>query len=194
MGQRADVGAFAAPHADADAGKVVLQQFKFVDVDRRLAHRDLLAGAGQLVGARAVDLLGRVDGRLLKPLARERREGCEDLFARDMFGGEGAVDGVFEVVAGGRGAQHHVGDVLLLLGLQRIDHLGGAADADQQDAGGERIERAGVADLDFPVAEAAQREFDFADHIGRGPAQGLVQYGDITLFEVETPQVDRFFH
>jgi hypothetical protein len=51
-----------------------------------------------------------------------------------------------------------------------------------------------VADLDFPVAEAAQRELDFADHIGRGPAQGLVQYGDITLFEVETPQVDRFFH
>ena len=111
-----------------------------------------------------------------------------------MFGGEGPVDGVFEVVAWGRGAQHHVGDVLLLLGLQRIDHLGGAADADQQDAGGERIERAGVAHLDFPVAEAAQREFDFADHIGRGPAQGLVQYGDITLFEVETPQVDRFFH
>ena len=72
-----------------------------------------------------------------------------------MFGGEGAVDGVFEVVAGGRGAQHHVGDVLLLLGLQRIDHLGGAADADQQDAGGERIERAAV--TDFPrVQDAAQ--------------------------------------
>ena len=40
------------------------------------------------------------------------------------------------------GTQHDVGHVLLLLGLQGVDHLGGAADADQKDARGQRVERA----------------------------------------------------
>jgi hypothetical protein len=56
------------------------------------------------------------------------------------------------------------------------------------------IERSGVSDLDFAVAQPAEREFDFAHHVGRGPAQGLVQYGDVSVFEIDAAEVQRFFH
>ena len=101
---------------------------------------------------------------------------------------------MFEVVAGGRGTQHDVGHVLLLLGLQGVDHLGGAADADQKDARGQRVERARVADLDLAVAEFAERELDLAYDVGGRPVQGLVDDGDVALFEVEAPQVECLLH
>lgn len=88
----------------------------------------------------------------MQSFAGERAEHLLDRFARDMFEGIGLVDGVFEVEAGGRGSQHQVGDVLFLLGLQSVRHFGRLADADQQDARCERVERPGVADLDFRVA------------------------------------------
>ena len=109
--------------------------------------------------------------------------------ARDVLRGVGAVDGVFEVEAGRGGAQADVGFVLLLFGLERIDHLGGAADADHEDARGQRVEGAGVPHLDSAVAQAVEREFDLADHVGRGPFQRFVDDGDVALFEVESPQV-----
>ena len=192
VGQRPDVGALAATDADAHPRKVVFHDLHLVDVDQRLAYGDLLAGAGQFVGARPVDLLGRVDGRGLQPFAGERGERLFDRFARDVFVGIGPVDLVFEVVARGRGAQHHVGYVLLLLGLQGVHQLRGAADADHEDARRQRVERPGVSDLDLAVAELAQGEFDFADHVGRGPAEGLVQNGDVALFEIDAAQVQRF--
>ena len=194
MGQRTDVGALAASYADADARQVVLFELHFVDVDERLAHFDLLARSSQFVGPHAVDLFGRIDRRRLEAFARECGEGFEYLPARDVLRGEGRVDGMFEVVAGGRGAQHDVGHVLLLLGLQGVDHLGGAADADQQDARGQRVERARVADLDLAVAEPAERGLDLAYDVGGRPAQGLVDDGDVALLEVEAPQVECLLH
>ena len=104
------------------------------------------------------------------------------------------VDLVFQIVARGRGAQHHVGHILLLLGLQGVDEFGGAADADQQDARGQRVERPGVSDLDFAVTQPAEREFDFAHHVGRGPAQGLVHDGDVSVLEIDAAEVQCFFH
>ena len=141
-----------------------------------------------------VDLLGRVDGRGLEPLAGERGEGFGDRFPRDVLPRVGPVYLVFQIVARGRGAQHHVGHILLLLGLQGVDEFGGAADADQQDARGQRVERPGVSDLDFAVTQPAEREFDFAHHVGRGPAQGLVHDGDVSVLEIDAAEVQCFFH
>ena len=194
VGQRADVGSLAATHADTHPRQVVFHDLHFVNVDQRLAYGDLLAGAGQFVGPCAVDLLGRVDGRGLEPLAGERGEGFGDRFPRDVLPRVGPVYLVFQIVARGRGAQHHVGHILLLLGLQGVDEFGGAADADQQDARGQRVERPGVSDLDFAVTQPAEREFDFAHHVGRGPAQGLVHDGDVSVLEIDAAEVQCFFH
>ena len=85
MGQRADVSPFTATDADAHAGQGILQYFHFVDGDHRLADGDLFPGAGQLVGACAVDLLGGVDGWGLQPLPGERLKGLGEGFPRDVL-------------------------------------------------------------------------------------------------------------
>ena len=122
----------------------------------------------------------------MQPFAGERAEYLLDRFARDMFEGIGPVDGVVEVEAGGRSAQHQGGDVLFLLGLQGVRHFGRLADADQQDARCERIECSGMADLDFRVTGPAPGELDFADYVRGGPLQRFVDDGDVALFEVDS--------
>ena len=106
---------------------------------------------------------------------------------------------MFEVVAGCRGSEPDVGYILLLLGLQCVRHFGGLADADDEDARRQRIERAGVADLDFRVSQIAEREFDLAHHVRGGPSERFVDHGDVALFEIDAPQIEfggahRLFH
>ena len=102
-----------------------------------------------------------------------------------MLGGVALVDGVLEVIARSRCAQLDVGDVLLLLGLQVVDHLGGLTYADNQHARSQRVECAGVANLYLLVAQTMlQGVLYLAYHIGRGPLQGFVDDGDVALLEV----------
>ena len=145
---------------------------------------------GQFVGAHPVDFLGREERRGLQALALQRAERFEHPLARNVLVGVGPVHGVFQVVARRCGAQHHVGHIFLFFGLQRLHHLGRAADADQQNTRSQRVEGPGVAHLDALVTSLLQGELDFADHVGRGPFQRLVQHGDVALLEVEAPEVE----
>ena len=43
-----------------------------------------------------------------------------------------------------------------------------------------------MADLDLAVAEPAERGLDLAYDVGGRPAQGLVDDGDVALFEVDS--------
>ena len=54
--------------------------------------------------------------------------------------------------------------------------------------------RNGLYDLDLAVAEFAERELDLAYDVGGRPVQGLVDDGDVALFEVEAPQVECLLH
>ena len=128
--------------------------------------------------------LGRIERRRLQTLPRQAVERFEHPLAGDVPGRIGFVDRVFEVVARGSGPQHQVGHVLFLLGLERIDHFGRLADADEQHARGQRVERPGMPDLDAAVAQPVQGELDLAHHVGRGPAQGFVDRGDVARFKV----------
>ncbi len=73
------------------------------------------------------------------------------------------------VVAGGGRPQTDLGFVPLLLRLDHINLLGGFAGAADQQAGGQRVQRAGMPNLDgFELA------FQLGHHIDAGPGQRLV--------------------
>ena len=192
--ERADVGSLAAPHADLQPGEFAFEDLHLVDMDKRLPDGNLLSGPGEFIGASAVDLLGGVYGRGLEPLSGKFRQGFFDGIAGDVLPGIGLVDFVFEVVAGGRSPEHDIGNILLLLGLEGVDHLGCASDADEQDARSQGVEGPGVPDLDASVPEFPERELDLAHDIGGGPPQGFVQDGDVPLLEIDAAEFLVFAH
>ena len=87
---------------------------------------------------------------------------------------------MFEVEGGCGSAEAQCGDVLLGVGLQLVDALGGTSCADNHHACSQRVKRARVPHLQFLRTEAfAQEPTHFVDHVERGPAIGLV---DIEYF------------
>ena len=91
----------------------------------------------------------------------------------------------FPVVARRGGPEGHVPIVGLVFCGEFVDPLGHAAGTDHQDPGGEGVEGAGMAHLDFAESAAlADGVTDFVDHIKRGPFEGLVDQQDLTFLEV----------
>ena len=85
----------------------------------------------------------------------------------------------FQVIRRGRGAEADTGDIFLVVALQFLGQLGGRADADQQHAGRQGVQGAGMADLEVLFMEMAEgRELDLADHVGRRPPVRLVDGKD----------------
>ena len=65
------------------------------------------------------------------------------------------------------GAERDAGEIFLALFLERLGQFGGLSDADKQHTCRERVQGAGVADLEVLLVEMpACRPFDLADHIG----------------------------
>ena len=126
--------------------------------------------ARQVVGALAVDLDGRERRRRLQDLAGEARQQRLDGLARraHVAGGDDLALGVVGV--GGRAPAH--GEAVVLGAVDGVGHgLGRLAQRDRQDAGRQRVERAGVAGL-ARIEEPAHG----ADRLRRRHADRLVQH------------------
>ena len=145
-GERADVG--AAPALDDDGRLRVRTGRELLDLEPVDAHRprrplDLLPGPGQLVEATPADLHRRDHRRELLDVADEARERALDLVAGERHGAlvEDLARGVER--AGGD-AEHDPAPVGLALLREVAQQAGGAAEPDEQHAGGVGIEGAGV--------------------------------------------------
>ena len=142
----------AGGHADFKVGHLEREDLHLIYINECLLQLHLLARTCKLVCAHTLDLLGRVDGGSLQTLARKVAEHLLNPFACDVVGGVAAVDGVLHIVTRSCRAEFNVGDILLLLGLQGVDHLRGLAYADDEHSRSKRVECAGVTDLYLLVA------------------------------------------
>ena len=91
-----------------------------------------------------------------------------------MFVGESPVDRVFHIETGRSRSQRQRRQVLFRLRLQRFGLFGRASQTHDQDAGGQRIERAGMSDLDLAMSQPAHYYLNFSDDVRRGPPKGFV--------------------
>ena len=168
-GDRAHIGALAAPRFEHGAVAVGGYEVEGMNGDGPCRQFELLAVARPVVGARAIDL-DRGKGRrplLDRPgeMRQQRRDG----------GRRGAPvrsrnDRAFGVVAVGLRAPGHLEPIGLFAVLHVGDGFRRLAEGDGKDAGGDRVERAGMAGL-LAVEETLQ----LRDGIGRGYPDRLVE-------------------
>ena len=165
VGDRAQVGAAGTVRPHARQRAVQIEQGQLVDLHRhrRQLHRDGLAR--QLVSAAALHFLGGDRRRSLQELAAEA---FERLFER------GRIDLRFSLLAGGlAGAVVSVGRpaeadhtfVDFVAARVKLRQARGAAEHQRQHAGGDRVERAQVADL-LHAGDPPR----FPHYVVRGPA------------------------
>ena len=159
--QAADIGAGAAFHVQAQlrrrvaATQVVQQvgrrlQLEQVHVDLALLDFHHLAAARLGVQRLAAALERRVDRRALADAAGELAQGRVDAVDGEFRHRALAQKLPFGVVGVGGRAQAGDGVVGLARAKQAAGDLGGLAEADRQQAGGERIQAAGMAGLFGP--------------------------------------------
>ncbi len=146
-----------------------VDEAEVVDLDGSRFEHDDFAVAGEIISAFAVDLDGGESGRGLHDFADEAGEKRPDL----AFAGAGVArcrDGAFLVVGGGLGAPADGEGVGFLAVDGERDGLGRFAERDRQDAGRERIERAGVTGL-LGVEEALHA----GERMRAGQAERLIE-------------------
>ncbi len=153
--------------------------------DRRRRPRDGLAPPRQLVEAPAADVLRREGRRHLVEGAHEAGEGRGERRRRRVRGNGRAQRLARQVVGRGGEAEPHGRHVLLLAPGQEAGEARGAADADRQDAGRERVERARVPDPPGP-----ERAAHAVDDVVRGRARRLVHDQD-AVHGAATPRFRR---
>ena len=134
------------------------------------------AFAGHVVGSDALDLASGEYGRHLHDVALEGVQHLAQQGLGDVLGGEGVVDGMLKVVARRGGAELQGGLVGFDAGLQLLYLLGGAARAEQHEAAGEGVERAGMPHFEFAAAHGPRNEpTHFGNKLEGGHAEGLVE-------------------
>src|SRR3546814_17466136 len=139
-----------------------------MDCDAARLQLEVGLGAGEVVGAPAPPLDGRIERRYLLDLAGEFRQHGADLRVlwpvRVLF--DDAPLGI--VGLGGLGPAQ--GEAIALPPVHNVgDRLGGLSEGDRQQAAGQRIESAAVADL-ARLPDTA----DAAHDLRRGEAERLV--------------------
>ncbi len=170
-GDGADVGSPAAIDFEFDVGPLVLHQVECVDIDRAGFEFHFVSAAGEVVGAAAFDFHGAVGRRGLEDLADEILKGRVELGGRGRFCSKDGRFLRFGVVGRGGGAELDRREVLLGLVHEAFAELGGFADEQEEDAGGEGVEGSGVADLGSPGKAA----FDGRDGARGTDAGGFVE-------------------
>ena len=168
-GHAADIGALAAIHLEDGAiGVDDVDQLQPVDKDLPGRQFDRFAGARQPVGALAAHLDRRELRRRLRDLAKEGGQGAVDF----RFGGPpvaGLDERAVPVVGIARLAPANGEAVGFRPVHDERDGLGGLAQGDRQDSGGERVEGAGMAGL-----LRIERTTDDTDRPGRAEPDRLV--------------------
>ena len=143
----ADVKALAALDAKFNQRKRDVVDDVGVDVDEARLALDGLAGAGEFVERDAALLEGRDHRRDLIKVTGVFLEGGLELLAGEVGHGlflECLAVGVLGI---GDDAELHGRGVFLVLGHEQVLDFGCLADDEHEEAGGERIERAAMADL-----------------------------------------------
>src|SRR5258708_38673582 len=129
--------------------RVVREQLELADGDRYRLQFDRLVSARLLVRAHAVDFLRREGWRQLRERAEEFGEDRSNLISRD-HPRSAILDRrrvkTLRVVCRRRDTQADVREVFLLVGHQESREARGVPDQEDEEAGGEWIQRAGVTD------------------------------------------------
>ena len=172
FGEGADVGAFAALHADLGFGELEAEDLDVVDMDVAGLALDIDALAGVLVEGFALVLEGGIHGGQLLLCAEVLLAGYLKLGLAD-FGVAGGDDAAFGITGIGGLAEAEDGDVGFVGIEQVLGEFGGLAEADGEQAGGQRIEHAGVTGF-FGTVEAA----GLLEGAVAGEAGGFVEQED----------------
>lgn len=192
--------------ADGELGVGVAKDFEVVNFDGAGGGFEILAAAGELVGALAVDFDGAEFG---DGLELRTEEGFEGGFDNSERGGDRVVEGcrrfwgrrvVSDVilgigrisergliggdfafgVAGGGGVAEAQGGFVGFVEFEKIGgFFGHVAREEDEQAGGKGVESAGVADFDFAAELVAEKAADARHHAKTGEAGGLVDEEDL---------------
>ena len=85
------------------------------------------------------------------------------------------VDLFLEIIGWGGGTESDSGHILLIVRLKFLCQLGGLADTYQKHAGSQRVQRAGMSDLEVLLAEMTDGSvLDLPDHVCRSPSVWFV--------------------
>ncbi len=101
-------------------------------------------------------------GGFLLDVADEAWQEVLDGMSGGWEGSRGGDFAAFGIQGGGGGSEFDGSQVLFWLGHKLFGEFGGAAEEDDEDAGGEGVEGTGMADLD----SAGQAPLDFGDDGG----------------------------
>lgn len=115
-------------------------------------HLDRFAGTGELIGAFAINLDGREIRDTLRNITEELREDALDISksGRTVSYHSGMrSDFSFWVAGGGGGAEADGGDIFFVELEEGVGVLSLVAGENDEEAGGERVESAGVTNFDF---------------------------------------------
>ena len=147
MGVSADVKPLATDDAKIDFRQADRLDFVRVNMDEPRFALDHFSLAGQLVERDAVLLDRAHHRRHLVKIAVELRERGVDLFAGQLRDRPGFGHHAVGILAAGGFPELEGSRVFLVLAHQQVLDLGAPADRDEKQPGGQRIERAAMADL-----------------------------------------------
>jgi len=164
-----DIESLGAMDPKTDDGEGDFQNFVFIDAHLAGGTFNGFSFPGQLVERNTVLLDGRDHGRNLVEFPGEFGKGGFDGAAFEGGDGPGLKDFAGGVLGIGGFAELEGALVLLVLGHEQILNAGGLADHEHEEAGGDGIERAAVANLALLKAST-----DEVDNIMGGLAGGLV--------------------
>lgn len=156
----ADVSAAGDMSADFELGVIIIENFNRVDFDGAFGHIDRDTFAGEVVGAAAVDFDSGKSGEFLSDFALEGLNDCVDLGESGDFRGY-IGNFAFGVTSGGDFTEAEGGFINFVEFEEGLALFGVFFGHDNQEAGGERVEGAGVADF-----ETLRGSFAFCDHFG----------------------------
>ena len=184
-GQRADIGALAAFGGQHRAVALMLDHREMIDAHRAGHEFHHLTIAGEIVGALTLDLDGGEARRNLLDLADEGRQGRLDRLSgrTDVARGDRAPLGVVGI---GLDAPGHLEAVGLAAVHDEGDRLGRLTEGDRQDAGGQRVEGAGMAGL-LGIEQALHHRHG----LGRSDADALVEHHPAAHVVLLRPVVTR---
>ena len=144
--QCADVGALGAADAEVDLRALPGDEFELREGDRARLADDFDALAREVIELLSTNLLRRMHRWNLELVAQHGGEDGAYLGFSDLGDGVRLQCLTFGVLGVGHNPERRFAKVFFVLGHQLVRGLGGLADQHDEQAGGHRVERAGMAD------------------------------------------------